>query len=88
MHLQENTVFDIDLGVKATHDVAQHPLHYVIYAFAKFDVASFNGKGDAITRKYSFGRDLDVKVKQYVAQYHLRHLIYAHVQFEVATSNG
>ena len=42
MHLQENTVFDLDLGIKVTQDVAQHPLHNVTYAFAKFVVATFN----------------------------------------------
>ena len=53
MHLQENAVFYLALGIKVTQDVAQHPLHNVTYAFAKFDVATFNGKGDAFTRKYS-----------------------------------
>ena len=44
MHLQENTVFDLDLGIMVTEDVGQHPQHHVTYAFAKsFDVATFNG---------------------------------------------
>ena len=43
MHLQENAVFNLDLGVKVTQDVVQYPLHHVAYAFAKFDVATFNG---------------------------------------------
>ena len=43
MHLQENTAFDLDLRFKITQDVAEHPLHHVTYAFAKFDVAIFNG---------------------------------------------
>ena len=43
MHLQKNTVFDLDLGIKVTQDLAQHPLHHVTYAFAKFDVATSNG---------------------------------------------
>ena len=43
MHSQENKVFDLDLGTKVTQDVAQHPLHHVTYAFAKVDVATFNG---------------------------------------------
>ena len=34
MHLQENTVFDLDLVIKVTQDVAQHYLHHVIYAHA------------------------------------------------------
>ena len=29
MHLQENTLFDIDLGVKVTQNVAQYPRHHV-----------------------------------------------------------
>ena len=43
VHFQENTVFDLHLGIKVTQDVATHPLHHVTYAFAKFDVAMFNG---------------------------------------------
>ena len=51
MHLQENTLFDLDLGAKVTQNVAQYPLHHVIYAPAKFEVASPKGLGgDAITR--------------------------------------
>ena len=41
MHLQENTLFDLDLGV--TLKGAQYPLHHVTYAPAKFEVAMFNG---------------------------------------------
>ena len=49
MHLQENTLFD--LGVKVTRNVAQYPLHHVIYASTKFEVATSNGLGeDTITR--------------------------------------
>ena len=45
MHLQENTVFDLDrdLGVDMTRDVAQHPLHHVTYAFTKFEFVTSNG---------------------------------------------
>ena len=39
MHLQENTSFDIDLRVKVTQNVAQHPLQHVTYASTKFEVA-------------------------------------------------
>ena len=53
MHLQENTLFDLDLGVKVTLNVAQYPRHHVTYAPAKFDIATYQGKGkDAFTRKY------------------------------------
>ena len=53
MHIQENTLFDLDLGVKITQNVAQYPLHHVTYAPAKFPVATLNSLGgDAVTRKY------------------------------------
>ena len=45
MHLQENTLFDLDTkvkGVKVTRNVAQYPRHYETYAPAKFDVATFH----------------------------------------------
>ena len=43
--------FDLDLGVKVTQNVTQYPLHQVIYASTKFEVATPNGLGeDTITR--------------------------------------
>ena len=36
MHLQENTLFDLDLEV--TQKVADYPLQHVTYASAKFGV--------------------------------------------------
>ena len=51
MHLQENSIFDLDLRVKVTQNVAQYPLHYVTYSFTKFEVATSNGLGgDTFTR--------------------------------------
>ena len=35
MHLQENILFDLDLGVKVTRNVAQYPLHHVTYPGTK-----------------------------------------------------
>ena len=53
MHLHENTLFDLDLGVKVTQDVAQYPLHHVTNSDTKFEVAKSNGLGgDAFTCKY------------------------------------
>ena len=53
MHLQENTLFDLDLGVKVTQNAAQYPRHHLTYAPAKFDIATSHGSGeDAFTRKY------------------------------------
>ena len=43
MHYQENTSFDLDLGVKVTSNVAQYPRPYVTFAPAKFDVATSHG---------------------------------------------
>ena len=57
MHLQENTFFDLDLGVKVTRNFTQYPLHHVIYASIKFEVATSNGLGgDTITRNVTDGQ--------------------------------
>ena len=51
MHLQEIALFDLDLGVKVTQNVAQYPLHHVTYLGSKFKVAMSNDLGgDAFTR--------------------------------------
>ena len=50
MHLQEITLFDLDLGVKVTRNVTQYPLHHLTYLVIKFKVALSNGLGgDAFT---------------------------------------
>ena len=42
-----------DIGVKATQNITQYPLHHVIHASTKFEVATSNSLGeDAFTRKY------------------------------------
>ena len=57
MHLQEITLFDLDLGVKVTRNVAQYPLHHVTYLGTKFKVAMSNGLGgDAFTRNVTDGQ--------------------------------
>ena len=49
----QNTVFELDLGIKVTQKVAQYPLHHVTYAHAWFEVAMSNGLGgDVFTRKF------------------------------------
>ena len=54
MHLQENSIFDLDLGVKVTQNVAKYPLYHVTYSATKFKVATSNCLGrDTITRKYN-----------------------------------
>ena len=53
MHLQANTLYDLDLGVKVTQNVFQYPPNHVTYAPGKFEVATSNSLGeDAFTRKY------------------------------------
>ena len=43
----------LELGVKVTRNVAQHPLHHVTCSATKFEVALSKGLGDAFTRKYN-----------------------------------
>ena len=45
------TLVDLDFGVKATENIAQYPLHYVTFTFAKFAVATSYSLGDIFTRK-------------------------------------
>ena len=53
MDLQENTLYDLNFGVKVTQNVAQYHPHHVTNAPANFEVAMSNGMGeDAFTRKY------------------------------------
>ena len=57
MHLQENTLFDLWPGVKVTRNITKYPLHHVIYAPTKFEVATSNGLvEDTITRNVTDGR--------------------------------
>ena len=52
LHLQENTLYDLDLVVKVTQNV-QHPSNHMTYATANFEVATSNSLGeDGFTRKY------------------------------------
>ena len=55
MHLQENSLFDFNFGVKVTRNVNQCPLHHVTYSATKFEAATSNGlefEGDTFTRLY------------------------------------
>ena len=93
MHLQESTLFDLDLQVKVTLNVAQCPLHHVTYAPTEFEVTMSKALGgEAFTRNSIFDLtltfDLGVKVTQNVAQSPLHHVTHPATKFEVATSNG
>ena len=53
MHLQENTLNDLE--VKVTQNVAQYPRHHVTYSATKFEVSTSKGLGgDAFTKKSIF----------------------------------
>ena len=54
MHLQENTLFNLDLQVKVTQNVVQCPLHHVTYAPTEFEVTKSKALGgQAFTRKFN-----------------------------------
>ena len=72
-------MFDLDLGVNVTQNVAQYPLHHVTYLGTKFEVATTIGLGgDAFTNIHylTFDIDLVVNVTRNDAQYPLYHVTY------------
>ena len=53
MHFKKNTLYDLDLVVKVTQNIVQYLPNHMIYAPAKFEVATPNSIGeDGFTRKY------------------------------------
>ena len=53
MDLQESKLYDLDLGVKVTQNVAHDHPHHVTYAPVNFEIAMSNGSGaDSFTRRY------------------------------------
>ena len=50
MHLQEKTLFDLDLEV-GQQIVAEYLPHHVIHAPAKFEVSMSEGLGDEFTKE-------------------------------------
>ena len=56
VHLQENTLFDLELVAKVTQYITQYPLHHVAYSHVKFEVATSNGLGEECT-KVSLGTE-------------------------------
>ena len=64
MHLRESTLFDLDLQVKVTLNVAQCPLHHVTYAPTEFEVTTSKALGgEAFTRNSIFDLDLEGHTK-------------------------
>ena len=54
VHLQENTLFDLDLWVKIIQSVAQCPLHHVTYTQKEFEITTLKGLGgEAFTRQFN-----------------------------------
>ena len=54
MHLQENTLNDLDFQVKVTQNVTQCPLHHVTYAPTEFEVTTSEALGgEAFTIKFN-----------------------------------
>ena len=53
MNLQENTLYDLDLGARVTQNVVKCLLNRMSNAPAKFEIATSNSLGkDEFTRKY------------------------------------
>ena len=53
MDLQESKLYDLDLGVKVTQNVAQYYPHHVTYEPVNLEIAMSNGLGEnSFTRKY------------------------------------
>ena len=53
MHLQESTLFDLDLQAKVTLHVAQCPLHHLTYAPIEFEDMSKALGVEAFTTKFN-----------------------------------
>ena len=54
MHLQESTLFDLDLQAKVTLNIAQCPLHHVTYVPREFEITRSKALGgEAFTRKFN-----------------------------------
>ena len=50
-------MYIFDLRVNVTRSIAQYPLHHVVYASAKFEVAMTSGLGgETITRNVTDGQ--------------------------------
>ena len=61
MDLQESKLYDLDLGVKVTQNVAKYHPHHVTYAPVNFEVGMSNGSGeDSFTRKINTLFDLGI----------------------------
>ena len=54
MQLQDNTLYDLELGVKVTKNLPKYPRLHMTHVPAKLEVGTCNSLGkDAFTRKYT-----------------------------------
>ena len=93
MYFTRNTVFDLDLGIKATLNIAQYPKQHVTYAHARFEVAmsNFRFRSRYIYKKtqyLTFDLNHGVKVTPAFVQFPLHHVTYVPAKCEVAMSNS
>ena len=92
MHLQENTLFDLDLGIKVTKNIAQCPRHHMTYALvpAKLDIMLQLTVKEKMHLQEStlFDLDLWVKVTRSVAHCPLHNVTYEPTEFETTISKG
>ena len=91
MHLQENTLFDLDLvgqGHKKCYPVPSTSCDLCTYRVLSYYVKRFSKRSIYKKIQYlTFDLDLGVKVTLNVAQDPLHHVTYSATKFEVATSS-
>ena len=69
-----------------SQNIAQHLLHHMTYAPAKFEVQQFTWFRRCIYKKIQYlSFDLGSRSHEHVAQHSLHHVTYAPAMFEVAT---
>ena len=90
MHLQENTLFDLDLGGQGHKKCCPVPstsCDLCTYRVLSYYVKRFRRSIYKKIQYLTFDLDLWVKGTQNLAQYPLHHVTYSATKFEVATSN-
>ena len=75
MHVQENTLYDLDIRVRVTQNVAQYSLHHVTYALTTFEtISKILMTGPRLVKEMHlqentfYDLDLGIKVTQKIAQ--------------------
>ena len=89
MHLQENTLFDLDLGSRS-HKMMPSAL-FIMWPMHlhSLKLLHLKVKGEMhLQANLIFDLDIGVKVTRNIAQYPLHHVTYLATKFEVATSNN